>query len=88
MGRSKGYKLSDKQKAANKLKRLDKSKKLENIITTNKKKSTEPLVAGYGFGNNDDHPVPIFSSEINTFKGRMFRTLDKATRKFNEHREE
>ena len=88
MGRRKGAKLTSEQKEKMALKRASKAKKLESIVNTQniKRKKNEILVAAYGFTEKDDHPIPIFSSEINTFKGRMFKTLDKACRKFEEER--
>lgn len=88
MGRRKGTKLTSEQKERMALKRASKAKKLESIVNTQniKRKKNEVLVAAYGFTEKDDHPIPIFSSEINTFKGRMFKTLDKACRKFEEER--
>lgn len=68
--------------------RLKKAKKIESIAKTPiiKRNKNEVLVAAYGWTENDDHVLPIFSSEINSFKGRMFKTLEKATRKFEEER--
>ena len=88
MGRRKDAKLTSEQKERMALKRASKAKKLESIVNTQniKRKKNEILVAAYGFTEKDDHPIPIFSSEINTFKGRMFKTLDKACRKFEEER--
>jgi hypothetical protein len=88
MGRRKGAKLTSEQKERMVLKRASNAKKLESIVNTQniKRKKNEVLVAAYGFTEKDTHPIPIFSSEINTFKGRMFKTLDKACRKFEEER--
>ena len=88
MGRRKGAKLTSEQKEKMALKRASKAKKLESIVNTQniKRKKNEVLVAAYGFTEKDDHPIPIFSSEINSFKGRMFKTLEKACRKFEEER--
>jgi len=88
MGRLKGAKLTSEQKEGMALKRASKAKKLESQVNIPiiKKKTNEVLVAAYGYTENDTHPIPIFSSEINSFKGKMFKTLEKACRKFEEER--
>jgi hypothetical protein len=83
MGRLKGTKLTKEQKEKMALKRMSKNKKLEQEINV-KKSRDKNIIAGYGFSENDDHPMPIFFSEIGKFKGKMYKTLDRACRKFEE----
>ena len=88
MDRRKGAKLTSEQRERMAQKRASKAKKLESEVNTKiiKRKSNEVLVAAYGYSKKDTHPIPIFSSEINSFKGKMFKTLEKACRKFEEER--
>jgi len=87
MGRLKGTKLTKEQKEKIALKRMSKNKKLEQEINV-KNSNKKSIVAGYGFTEKDDHPMPIFFSEIDRYKGKLYKTLDRACKKFKEYREE
>lgn len=82
MGRIKGFKLTDKQKETIAAGRMKKAKKFESEIKEPKRSKDEKLIAAYGFSKGDDHPIPIFTSEVSSYKGKMFRTLDRATEAF------
>jgi len=87
MGRKKGTKLTQEQKEKMAEKRLKKAKKIELINSPIiKRNKNDVLIAGYGFNENDIHPVPIFTSELKNFRGKKYKTLDKAIMKFKEQR--
>jgi len=88
MGRKKGTKLTLEQKEKAAENRVKKAEKINRAINDPvvKRKKDEPLIAAYGWNDDDDHVLPIFTSEVNKFKGRMFKTLDKARRKFMEEK--
>lgn len=90
MGRKKGTKLSSEQKEKAAESRLKKAEKINNAINAPvvKRNKDIPLVMAYGFGPDDTHPVPIFASEFNSYKGKAYKTLDKALLKFKESRNE
>lgn len=43
-----------------------------------KTKKGDTLIIGYGWYETENHPLPIFSSELYSFKGKLYRTYDKA----------
>jgi len=46
-------------------------------ISYNEKRKPVTII-GYGFENGDQWPLPIFKSELNTFHGKVYKTLKQA----------
>ena len=36
------------------------------------------VIIGYGFEKGDKWPLPIFKSDLNTFHGKVYKTLKQA----------
>jgi len=82
MSRPKGFKLSDDQKAKMQAGRLLRREKAhegliddEPIIKYNKKTS---FVIGYGWSKSDTLVFPIFKSETDIYKRKIYLTVEKA----------
>jgi hypothetical protein len=52
----------------------------EKVLNTKmaKTKKGEKLIIGYGWYETENHPLPIFKSELYSFKGKLYKTFDKA----------
>jgi hypothetical protein len=84
MARPKGFKLSAEQKARMQAGRKQaKVKAKEGMITSEevpleKKKKEDILVVGYAMDKGDLMPYPIFESEKNQYKNRIYKTPQEA----------
>lgn len=89
MARPKGFKLSKEQKAKmQEGRRLAKAKAVEGMIEGQEVKKVKKASASpvFGWGIENDKIVPVFNSESNTYKGKIYKTIAIAARNF--HKEE
>ncbi len=83
MARPKGFKLSKEQKAKmQEGRRLAKAKALEGMIEGQEVKKVKKAIASpvYGWGIENNKVVPVFNSESNTYKGKIYKTITIAVR--------
>ncbi len=45
---------------------------------TDKAYKKDAVVVGYTFTDGDRFPMPVFSAELDTFRGKIYRTIEKA----------
>ena len=88
MGRPKGFKLSAEQKSRMQAGRqLKKEKAREGLIDISKPvkniKKNGFTIIGYGWNKNEEFIFPIFKSEIDTYKRKIYITMDDAIEAHN-----